>query len=1177
MTDALLQEADANQSRASDPNASAWVSANAGTGKTAVLVKRVLRLLLAGSNPEAILCLTYTKTAAAEMQNRLLGALAAWATMPRDTLRKDLARLLDRAPNDKEQKIARRLFAQALEARGGLKIHTIHGFCERLLQRFPLEAQITPHFTVLDEQDAARLKRSAYDSTIARAAQDRDSPLGKALAKAITFTSDEYFRTVVETVLAKREDLVRMIALHGSAADWADAEATTLKRLFGVAEHEEDVLAEALAAVLSDAEIDAAIEAFEVCGSAAKRDCDTEQRLREARTSTGEARAPALKSVFLITDGDPRKQICTKGLADSAPDIASTLEAAKERYATLYDRLAHLRVAEASGAVLAFADAILADYEARKRAEAALDYDDLISRALNLLSRTGAASWVLYKIDGGIDHILVDEAQDTNPAQWRIIQSIAEEFFAGAGASDKLRTLFAVGDEKQSIYSFQGADPSRFGEIGRGFQGKAVAIVAKWHDVPLNVSFRSTEPILDAVDAVFASPEAQHGLIFSEGSIVQHYAHRQGQAGLVELWQLERETKPDPVEAFEPWNEEASGARSVDLLCRRIARTIRHWLDQGESLPARGRNIRAGDILILVRRRDPFTTPMIRALKHEQIPVAGADRMKLMDQLAVQDLVALADVLLLPEDDLALAVVLKSPFFNLDDMALFDLAYQRVGSLWAALKVKAKDDARFAEAERRLTEWRKHMDFQPPYEFFSEVLGAENQLMRKRLLTRLGPEAAEAIDEFLDLALRYDRDDAPSLQGFIDRLRMSDIEIKRDMEQERDEVRIMTVHGAKGLEAPIVFLPDTCMLPRAQGPRIFPLERTGEPPGAVSHLAWAPGGHSDLDGLARSKEALKRAERAEYNRLLYVAMTRASDRLYVCGWIGQKKEPETNSWYPLIERALSEHFTEDGGVDGVTVRRMASAQETPVKDEDAKSERKDVPPLPAWALTKASPERATPRVAPSRLAPGVDAGGQEIDFDQPPLGPLALSASNRYARGRLVHALLQHLPEVRPENQEKAARAFVAVRGTDLSEDLKAEIVTECLAIVRHAAFAPLFQPGSLAEVPIVARIGDGDKAFELEGQIDRLVEHQGDLFILDYKTNRPPPEKPEDVAWTYIVQLAGYRLALARLFPGRNVRAALLWTDGPRLIEIPKALLDAAECRLMQAGSNLDGPEGRT
>jgi ATP-dependent helicase/nuclease subunit A len=1082
--------------------------------------------------------------------------------MSGEALREELDALLGRAPEDKELRGAKRLFARALEARGGLKIHTIHGFCERLLQRFPLEAQVTPHFAVLDEHEAARLKREAYDATIARAAGNRDSALGQALAKAITLTSDDYFRQVVETVLAKRGELARMMAYHEGSADWAEAESQALKQLFDIAEHEEAALIDSLASVLSDAEIDAALAAFAAFGCAARTDQETERLLRETRSSQGDARAAALKSLFLTEKASPKSQICTGALRTAEPGIAAALDAAKDRYAALSETLAHVRVAEGSGAVLAFADAIQADYERRKRAEAALDYDDLIDKARNLFLRTGAASWVLYKIDGGIDHILVDEAQDTNPAQWEIVQSVAEEFFAGRGASETLRTLFAVGDEKQSIYSFQGADPSRFRDVGRMFRQRASAIGGAWHEVPLNVSFRSTVPILAAVDAVFARPEAAQGLTFAETTVIQHHASRQNEAGLVELWDTETETKPEPVEAFEPWNEEASGARSVDALCRRIAKLIKGWIANGEMLTSQGRAVRAGDILILVRRRDPFTTPMIRELKHLGVPVAGADRMTLMDQLAVQDLVALADVLLMPEDDLALAVVLKSPFFNLDDDALFDLAYRRQGSLWSALKAKAKEDPRFAEAEARLAAWLARADLLPPYEFFAEMLGAENGLMRKRLLTRLGPEAAEAIDEFLDRALGYDRDAAPSLQGFIDQLRAGAVEIKRDMEQDRDEVRIMTVHGAKGLEAPIVFLPDTCMLPRPQGPRIFPMKRGGEPPEEVGHLVWPPPGHANLATLAESKTTVQRAEREEHNRLLYVAMTRARDRLYVCGWEGLRQR-ETNCWYDLVTDALAGLLTEISAADGVTVRRMESTQEKTAKASEAKSEPAEPSPLPAWALTPARPERGPAKLVPSRLALGAEESPQGIGFEQPPLGPLAHGKCNRYARGRLVHALLQHLPEVKPESQEKAARAFVAARGAELSQDLKEEIVTECLAIVRDDRFAPLFQPGSLAEVPVVARLGPGEGAMELEGQIDRVALLDDSLLILDYKTNRPPPETPEEVAPAYIAQLAAYRLALARLFPGRMLRAALLWTDGPKLMEIPPALLDAAERRL--------------
>ena len=1062
-------------------------------------------------------------------------------------------------PEDKDVQRARRLFALSLEARGGLKIHTIHGFCERLLQRFPLKSGVTPHFAVLDEHEATLLKRAAFDFVVARAAAQRDSGLGMALTSVIALTTEDYFRQVVDAVLAKRTELARMVDYHDSLDDWAAAEARALKHVLGVADVEEEALTEALAAVLTDAELDSAIAAFSALVTPGKTDEATMAALWEARRTHGESRAAALRPAFLTQKGEARAQVGTAALRDSAPTVAALLEEAKTEFARIDEQLAHLRVAEASGAVIALADAIQADYERRKHAGAVLDYDDLIFKARNLLSRTGTAAWVLYKIDGGIDHILVDEAQDTNPEQWAIIECLAEEFFAGAGASEKLRTLFAVGDEKQSIYSFQGANPARFAKVGAKFRTRAQALGITWHDVPLNVSFRSTVPVLDAVDHVFERREAAQGLTFVESAVIKHHAFRQGDAGSVELWPVVEETKPEAAPPFEPWNEDTSGASAVNALSGRIAAVIKGWLESGEQLASQGRPIRAGDILILVRRRDPFTAPMIRALKRLNVPVAGADRMRLMDQLAVQDLIAVADVLLMPEDDLSLAVVLKSPLFGLDDDALFDLAHDRKGaSLWSVLKSKAHADVRFAEAEKRLSGWLGQADFMPPFEFFSELLGAESQLMRKRMLTRLGPEAAEALDEFLNAALAYDRDAAPSLQGFVNWMRSGDIDIKRDMEQARDEVRIMTVHGAKGLEAPIVFLPDTCTNPRGQGPRLFPLPRPGLPPDTVSHLVWPPAGHSGVSGLASAKAAADQADREEYHRLLYVAMTRACDRLYVCGWQGVRQR-EKDCWYDLVDDGLTGHLTETADPRGDTIRRMACAQERPAKPGQAEAETHEPPPLPDWALTPAPQERVRTRLAPSRLALNVE-GGPEMSPEQPPLGPKALAENLRFARGRLVHALLQHLPEVAPADQERAARAFVAARGAGLAEALKEEIVAETLAIVRDERFAPLFRAGSLAEVPVVAQIGGAEDGFELEGQIDRLAILDDSLLILDYKTNRPPPSTEEEVAQAYVDQLAAYRLALAKLFPGRRLRAALLWTDGPRLMEISSTLLDRAE-----------------
>jgi ATP-dependent helicase/nuclease subunit A len=1155
----LPPEADRNQSRASDPSASAWVSANAGTGKTEVLVRRSLRLLLAGSRPESILCLTYTKTAAAEMQNRLLDRLSHWATTSPEKLDEDLTALLRRAPDESEVRTARRLFARALEAKGGLKIHTIHGFCERLLQRFPLESQVTPHFSVLDEREQALMLRAAFDATASRAAADGDGVLGKALGVVIALTSEGRVREVIEVVCSKHSELARMVAYHQSRQDWPEAEARALKHLFNVAKHDEAVLSEQLAGVLTDAEIDTALAAFAAFGSDKKVDNDAETNLGDARASQGESRAAMLTPVFLTGDGSPRDRVCSKGFANEFLEVAARLSEAQARFAELTDKLAHVRLAEASAAVLALADAVQADYERRKQAQAALDYDDLIIKTQNLLSRADAAAWVLYKIDGGVDHILVDEAQDTNPAQWSIIEAMALEFFSGQGASDRLRTLFAVGDEKQSIYSFQGADPTRFAEMGRDFRQRAAALGLTWHEVPLNLSFRSTEPILQAVDRVFGRLPAADGVVWQEGTIIHHEPFRKGEAGLVELWEVQTEEKPVQSEAFEPWNEELAGARAVDALCKRIAAAIQAWIGT-EPLAAKGRKVRAGDILILVRRREPFTAPMIRELKRLGVKVAGADRMKLMDQLAVQDLVALADVLLMQEDDLALAVVLKSPLFGFDDGDLFTLAHDRKGSLWTALKAKANEDPRYAAAADTLAQWLARADLLPPYEFFSELLGAEDQRLRRAVLTRLGPEAAEAIDEFLDLALGYDRDAAPSLQGFVNQLRAGDVEIKRDMEQQRDEVRIMTVHGAKGLQAPIVILPDTCMRPRLQGVRLYPLPRAGEPPDEVGHLVWPPAKHSNLAGIEQSKELVERAERQEYHRLLYVAMTRAEDRLYICGWEGLQRREEGKVWCDLVRDGLAGHLTAHADADGRPLHRMESAQTEPVKDSGFAAEQPVTASLPAWAAAIAPRERSRPKLAPSRLAFGLEGGAEGLPPEQPPLGPLALGQDGRYARGRLVHALLQHLPEVVPEDQERAARAFVAARGTDLTQTLRDEIVAETLAIVQDPAFAPLFQPGSHAEVPVVARIG----GYDLEGQIDRLAEVEDGLIILDYKTNRPPPKTLDEVAQAYIDQLAGYRTALRGLFPGRTVRAALLWTDGPTLMEIPSTKLDEAEQRLL-------------
>ncbi|HEX5321862.1 MAG TPA: double-strand break repair helicase AddA, partial [Stellaceae bacterium] len=766
-----------------------------------------------------------------------------------------------------------------------------------------------------------------------------------------------------------------------------------------------------------------------------------------------------------------------------------------------------------------------------KRQHGELDYDDLVLKALALLRRDGIAPWVLFKLDGGLDHILIDEAQDTNPEQWDIVAALAEEFFAGEGATERPRTVFAVGDAKQSIYSFQRADPRAFVDMRRHFRARATEARRGWREVPLDISFRAAPPLLQAIDAVFAGAEAADGVAL-DGRAIRHVAERAGHAGLVELW---------PPVAAEAEEGDRRALEPRARLARAIAATIDRWLKTGERLPSKDRPIAPGDVLVLVRRRSEFVGDLLRALKRLDVPVAGADRLQLTEQLAVQDLVALGHFLLLPEDDLTLATVLKGPLFGISEEALFRLAHGRGReSLWRRLRA----DAEFGDTAGRLVELLNRADFTPPYELFAQILGAEGG--RRAMLERLGAEAADPIEEFLALTLAYEREHVPSLQGFLHWLVAGDIEVKRDFgERQRDEVRIMTVHGAKGLEAPIVFLPDSMQPPDSRVGMLWS-EREDLP-------LWRPNASLAAPFYETEKARGRARDLQEYRRLLYVALTRARDRLYVCGWQPGQTTKEA-SWYTLCEaawRGALEPFDFDtrrliGDRAGWAGQgfRLASAQEArPSRDREPAALRL-VQPVPGWADC---PPAAEPN-PPKPLLPSRPSGAEP-----PTISPLADSGRDRFKRGLLVHRLLQSLPELPAAEREVAARRFLALPTHALAEDEQAEIRAETLAVLAEPGFAELWGPDAQAEVPVVGLIGGQ----ALSGQIDRLVVTPERVLIVDYKSVRPPPETPDSVAAPYLRQLAAYRAALRLVYPGRRVECALLWTAGPRLMAIDSALLD--------------------
>ncbi len=1194
-----VAETTRRQAQAAEPFGSRWVSANAGTGKTHVLVQRVLRLLLAGAKADTILCLTYTNAAAAEMENRLFEHLSTWAVMNPALLHEKVSTLLAKNADEEELRLARTLFATTLETAGGLKVQTIHSFCERLLRRFPLEADISPNSSLLDEAAARELKTEAIERILLRAAKKPDSRLGRALSTVIAYTSEDGFNGVINEALGKR-DLLKKIIEKEPAEKGQDPFGEAVERLYGEfglqREDRAKDINEQLAQTISDEQIEAVYEVLNTAGGIAAK---TALALMNARhASTPRQRTDHLLDAFFTKSKPrtPKKSLCAKAVQKTAPALIENLVETQMRFADLWQKQRALRVARASEALLRLASQIMQVYTQGKVQRAQLDFDDLIEKTNWLLQKSGGAEWVLFKLDSGLDHILVDEAQDTSPAQWSLISKLTEEFFAGKGAHENERidrTVFAVGDEKQSIYSFQGAQPKLFAKMREKMEQQAQSVNHELPLIPLTLSFRSTPAVLNVVDMVFADREKTAGITFGDSDIY-HGAWREHDAGLVEVWDLHQAEKAEPCPVWSPLDDLQKAQDPKEMLAEHIALTIRGWLDNDELLTAANRPIIPGDILILVRKRHPFTQPMIRALKRHNIPVAGADRMKVAEQIAVEDLMALGGFLLLPEDDLALATILKSPMFGLDDDDLFTIRRDprdedlvRTGKdgverpknipLWWALK-KTRDKnkgERFSTAYDQLARWMMRADKVPPFELFAGILDING--MREKLTSRLGSEAGDAINEFLAMALTFDENSPPSLQEFLTAVRNTNSEIKRDMEKGINEVRIMTVHGAKGLEAEIVFMPDTTSSSTSGKGAIEKLPATGLAPGTPDHLIWCVPGSNDVEQVKAIKEHKKEGEQEEYNRLLYVAMTRARDRLYVCGWLGRNKLQD-KSWYALVKSVLEEVGEETNDALDMKIWRFAkgSAPAPDAKQTAASSTDKNEIGVPDWMeQTAQKPPAKIKTLSPSNLVPHELADTPREVLPQEPndLERERLTRNMGKFRGILVHALLEHLPDLPSELRPAAAARVLDSHQHVLNDEQRQIIIDEALLVLETEEFAPLFAPDSSAECSFNAALsglGTSKHPLRMAGQIDRLVVGDKEVLIIDYKSNSKVPTKIEQVPTAYLVQLAAYRASVRPLFGGKTIKCALLWTREPKLMWLADTVLDQYENSLSElAGRN--------
>lgn len=1132
----MIQRDDATerQVQAARPNESTWLSANAGSGKTRVLTDRVARLLLSGVLPQHILCLTYTKAAASEMQNRLFKRLGEWAMLDDAELRKQLDELGVEIPLDGTLlRDARTLFARAIETPGGLKIQTIHSFCSSLLRRFPLEAGVSPLFAEMEDRAAALLR----EDIVADMAEGAQADLVQNLARHFT---GETLESLTDEIVRHR-DRFETRQNTGFFLDLM-GQSKSLSR--------EDIAAKVFLG--SEAEL---LQSFiEILRTGGKTDNTNADKLSKIGAPTYEDLG-SLEGIFLT--GASAKapfsakigSVPTKALQNDHPDLVAKIDALMLRIEDARQSRLALAAAERAAVLSAFGHAFLSEYERQKQLRGWLDFDDLILRARALLNDRAVAEWVLYRLDGGIDHILVDEAQDTSPVQWQVIERLAQEFTSGTGArSDIERTIFVVGDKKQSIYSFQGADPAEFDRMKEDFATRLAATGKPLQSLELEYSFRSSAAILNLVDHCF---DEQVRAGFPQD--MKHRAFNADLPGRVDLWPV---VDPAPKAEKDEWYipvDRKSETHHTVVLANHVADEIARMIHEKETIPAeKGENglydqrpVQPGDFLILVQRRSDLFHEIIRACKSRNLPIAGADRLKVGAELAVRDLGALLSFLETPEDDLSLATALRSPLLGWSEQQLFDLAHRRKPNsvLWNALRNR-KDE--FPETLAVLRDLMDQTDFLRPYDLIERIL--TRHIGRNNLLARLGTEAEDGINALLSQALAYERSAVPSLTGFLVWMETDELEIKRQMDSAGNRIRVMTVHGSKGLEAPIVILPDTGKRQIRNDSQIIE---------AGDSALWATPSASSPQFVSDARDTTAHTLKAERKRLLYVAMTRAEKWLIVAAAGDLGKDGE--AWYDVIRRGLGSVGAQTMPFpfgEGLRYSHGDWTGQVTAVEEVAQDM---LPELPALFKTPArQPEKLQKSLSPSDLG-----GAKALP------GDAGLDEEAAMARGTHIHLLLEHLPDYpRDQWQAVGTNILLASELPPLADDI-APLLAEATAVLDTPSMAHVFSPQALAEVPLTAKIG----THRLHGIIDRLIIEPDRILAVDFKTNATVPPSPETTPEGILRQMGAYTHALSQIYPDRKIETAILWTRHAELMNLPHDLVTQA---LVTTGY-LDASQGST
>lgn len=1134
-----------NQAKAVEPRDSVWLSASAGTGKTQVLSARVLRLLLTpGVRPENLLCLTFTKAGAAEMAERVNAVLASWVRMKPEALAADLI-AIGEEPTPECQARARTLFASVLDCPGGgLRIDTIHAFAQWLLSAFPEEAGLVPGTRAMEDRDRELLAHRVLSDLLVEWEERGEREPVEALEELSLRMGPDKARAWLMRCAEARDVWL-------GPGGWQEPMRERVERLVGL---EAGSGPETVAALCAD----------EVFDCAALRRC---LEINRAWGTASAAKALDAIEAWLAGDGTARAEACEK-LAkalltqNGEPKWLKNLEKFDMNYRGMVERVRDcIEAVRRQRALLAQVEVLtpaltvgrrfaLAWDEAKAR-EGLVDFDDLIRQAAALLATPGLGEWIRYKLDRQIDHVLVDEAQDTNKGQWDIIKALTDDFFSGEGQRDgKLRTVFVVGDYKQAIFRFQGTSPENFSlakaEFARAIDAWAEGLDAlrlprgarRLRDLGLGRSYRTSKPVLEFVDRAIAAigPES-FGL---DKAPEPHIGD--DRPGLVTLWNpvTARPDDEDDGEGPESWPSEPE-RRMADRIAAQIRALVGNFpLAKGEL-----RMAGPGDIMVLVRKRRELAGLIVARLHAAGIPVAGVDRLRLGAPLAVKDLMAALRFAAQPLDDLSLASLLVSPLVGWSQEDLLAHGYRAKGvPLWDHLHRSGHPDVPM------LLELLRRADFEPPQALLHWLLVGPWD-GRRKLVARLGREANDPIDELLNAALAYASAHTPSLQGFIQWFDAGEGELKREPGASEGLVRVMTVHGAKGLQAPIVILADATGNPESSPTRGLALIE--EASGLVVPVPDLQKGEK-AGRVAEAEEKAKREEREEHWRLLYVAMTRAEEALFIGGALGKREtEPAPDSWYARLAPLM----TGEPLADPIWGARVEWGTRAPVPPEKGRPGPQAAVALPDWMLRPIGPEPRPPRP----LAPS--SAGEEQGAE-PPLRSEALAVAAR--RGVLIHRLLERLPDIVPAERQARAWAWLERNAGDLSEAERAEILGHAVAVISEPHWAGLFGPSALAEVPLAATVGGQ----VIAGTADRLLVEPGRVLVADFKTARRPPTSLAEVPLATIRQMAAYAAALGAIYPGRQIEAAVLYTQTPQLIALPADLLEAHKPGLIGAEESL-------